>query len=75
MNDGLTPIPRTAKVLKDDSDDIVAYKLVKAPVVKEFKRYYSDRGACYNNRHVSTTAVVVFTEIDGVLTDVRLEKL
>ena len=75
LNDGLVKIPEGAKVLKDDTGDIVAFKLVKRPVIVEHKRYYSKLGQCYSDRSILTTRVVIFTEIDGVLESVRMEKL
>ena len=75
LNDGVVEIPSGAKVLRDDTGDIVAFKRVKHPVVVEYKRYYAKLGQCYSKKNSLTNKAVIFTEIDGVLDSVRLEKL
>jgi len=81
LNDGTTEIPSNAKTLKDDTGEVVAYKLVRKPVIKEYVRYYTVEGRCYDAEtllaanKLKLANKVVFVERDGQLTDVRLEKL
>ena len=73
LNDG-SPIPDDAdKLMKDGS--VVAYRLVKKPVVKEFVRY-CDNSYVTNLRICSDTSYkLTFVEVDGELKEVKVEKL
>ena len=76
LNDG-SPIPDDAdKLMKDGS--VVAYRLVKKPVVKEFVRY----ALASNNSYVTSPLKLsdrgyklIFVEVDGELKEVKVEKL
>lgn len=75
LNNGKAPIPEDAKVLKDDTGDIVAFKLVKRPVVKTYFRWAGKQFGQYatvGNPQINYSYKIIFTETDGVLTDVRL---
>jgi hypothetical protein len=79
LNDGRVTVPDDAKVLKDDTGDVVAFKKVKKPVGKEYVRYAGkdkpfDR---YNTTGVKDKMYkhkIIFKEVDGELVEVRLEK-
>lgn len=72
-------VPSDAKTICDTTGDVVAFKCVKKPEVKELVRwmgrgqleptYFGSVAQCHFYKHK-----VIFTEIDGVLTNVRLEK-
>ena len=77
LNDGKVEIPSDAKVLKDDTGDVVAFKKVEKPVVKEYVRFAGKNLAA--DTYETTQSIsskyqykIIFIETDGVLTDVRL---
>lgn len=80
LNNGKVDIPADAKTLKDETGDIVAFKKVKAPVVREIVKYVAPssnlQGLSHTDgRYADTTYKLIYTVTDGELTGVRLEKL
>jgi len=77
LNEGKVEIPPDAKTLKDDTGDVVAFKKIKKPVVKEYVRFAGKNLAAdtyETTRYISSNYQykIIFVETDGVLTDVRL---
>jgi hypothetical protein len=79
LNDGKVEIPSDAKTIKDSLGDIVAFKLVKKPVVKEYVRYtgFVNYSGTYETSSIASSTFkhkIIFVETGGVLTDIRWEK-
>jgi len=77
LNEGKAEIPPDAKTLKDNTGDVVAFKKVRGPFIKEFVAFVGKtvKGTNYclsHSRFGRHKIKVVFVETDGVLTDVRL---
>lgn len=78
LNDGSKEVPDDAeKLYNPEGTSVVAYRLVKKPVVREFVRYTSSKTEYRSSPNEATyhTHKITYVEVDGELTEVLWEKV